>query len=143
MKGKINTWYVGPYNILRVISGVAYRLDFPVDLASVHQLFYVSPLKKYIGDIAIVVPLESVGMKDNLFYKNNLGEIPNCRFINWGPRKLFQWVFFWKNQLVEGVTQKAEIDTMTKYPHLFLSSPVQTWGNKSLLSNPLSFMSLN
>ena len=47
-KGKFSPQYVGPYQILRCIDKVAYELDFPSELASVHPVFQVSMLKKYV-----------------------------------------------------------------------------------------------
>lgn len=41
-KGKLSPRYVGPYQILRHVSKVAYELDLPNDLASVHTVFHVS-----------------------------------------------------------------------------------------------------
>ncbi|WMV18687.1 hypothetical protein MTR67_012072 [Solanum verrucosum] len=41
-KGKLSLRYVGSYHILRHSSKVAYELDLPNDLASVHPAFHVS-----------------------------------------------------------------------------------------------------
>ena len=48
------------------IGNVAYELDLPADLASVHPIFYVSLLKKFIGDLASIVPLDSMVVEDTL-----------------------------------------------------------------------------
>ncbi|WMV24807.1 hypothetical protein MTR67_018192 [Solanum verrucosum] len=45
-KGKLSPRYVGPHQILRSIGKVAYELDLPNELASVHPVFHVSMLKK-------------------------------------------------------------------------------------------------
>ncbi|WMV38113.1 hypothetical protein MTR67_031498 [Solanum verrucosum] len=55
--------------ILRRIGKVAYELDLPNDLASVHPVFYVSLFKKCIGDPTSIFPLEVLGVKENLSYK--------------------------------------------------------------------------
>ena len=44
---------------------MAYELDLTADLALVHPVFQVSLLKECIGDPTIVVPLESMGVKDS------------------------------------------------------------------------------
>jgi len=41
-KGTLSPRYMGPYQILRHTSKVAYELDLPNDLASVDQIFHVS-----------------------------------------------------------------------------------------------------
>ncbi|KAF3643286.1 hypothetical protein FXO38_20699 [Capsicum annuum] len=47
-RGKLSPRYVGPYQILKKIGKVAYELELPASLGSVHPVFYVSMLKKCI-----------------------------------------------------------------------------------------------
>jgi len=49
---------------------VAYDLELPVELATVHLVFYISLLKKCVGDPASIVPLETVAMKDCHTYED-------------------------------------------------------------------------
>ncbi|KAK4733992.1 hypothetical protein R3W88_008253 [Solanum pinnatisectum] len=48
---------------------VAYELDLPTKLASVHPVFHVSMLKKCVGDPASIVSLEDLEVKENLSYE--------------------------------------------------------------------------
>lgn len=57
---------VGSYTILRHINNVEYKLDLPTDLILVHLVFHVSMLKKSISVPALMVSIESVGLKDSL-----------------------------------------------------------------------------
>ncbi|WMV14059.1 hypothetical protein MTR67_007444 [Solanum verrucosum] len=59
----------GPYHILRRIGKVAYELELPNELASVHPVFHVSMLKKCVGYPISIVPLEDLGVKENLSYE--------------------------------------------------------------------------
>ena len=54
---------------MRRIGGVAYELDLPVSLASIHPVFYVSMLKKCIGDHSLILPVEEVNVKALLSYE--------------------------------------------------------------------------
>ena len=56
-KGNLSPRYVGPYNILKRISKLAYELELPADLAAEHPVFYISHLKKCVRDPASIVPL--------------------------------------------------------------------------------------
>ncbi|WMV37684.1 hypothetical protein MTR67_031069 [Solanum verrucosum] len=56
-KGKLSPQYVGPYQILRRVGKVAYELDLPNELATVHPIFHVSILKKCVEDPTSIVPL--------------------------------------------------------------------------------------
>ncbi|KAI3776448.1 hypothetical protein L1987_46233 [Smallanthus sonchifolius] len=44
--GKLNTRYIGPFEILKRIGPVAYKLNLPETLNGVHDVFHVSNLKK-------------------------------------------------------------------------------------------------
>ncbi|WMV25018.1 hypothetical protein MTR67_018403 [Solanum verrucosum] len=65
-KGKLSPQYVGPYQILRRVGKVAYKIDLQNKLASVHPFFHVSRLKKCVGDPTSIVSLEGLGVKENL-----------------------------------------------------------------------------
>ena len=41
----------------------------PSELASVHPIFHISMLKKCIGDPESILPIEGLGVKDNLSYE--------------------------------------------------------------------------
>ncbi|WMV37537.1 hypothetical protein MTR67_030922 [Solanum verrucosum] len=68
-KGKLIPWYVGPYQILKRIGKVAYELYLPNELALVHPIFHVFMLKKCIGDPVCILPLEGLGVDENLSYE--------------------------------------------------------------------------
>ncbi|WMV38355.1 hypothetical protein MTR67_031740 [Solanum verrucosum] len=60
------------YHPAKRIGSVAYELELPQELAAVHPVFYISMLKKCIGDPSLIVQIENVEIKDNLSYE----EIP-------------------------------------------------------------------
>ncbi|GJS59831.1 putative reverse transcriptase domain-containing protein [Tanacetum coccineum] len=59
-KGKLAPRFVGPFEIIKRIGIVAYRLRLPQELSSVHDTFYVSNLKKCLADPTLHVPLEEI-----------------------------------------------------------------------------------
>ena len=69
-KGKLNPRYEGLYKILKRIEKVEYELEFPAKLEAVHPVFHISLLKKCVGDLASIVSLESVAVKDSLSYED-------------------------------------------------------------------------
>ena len=58
----------GSYEVLQRVGKVAYKLKLPSELALVHSVFHVSMLKKCIGDPESILPIEGLGVKDNLSY---------------------------------------------------------------------------
>ena len=68
-KRKLSPCYVDPYEILQRVGKVAYELKLPSELAFVHQIFHVTMLKKCIGDPETIIPIEGLGVKDKLSYK--------------------------------------------------------------------------
>ncbi|WMV42030.1 hypothetical protein MTR67_035415 [Solanum verrucosum] len=63
-KVKLSPRYVGAYQILRCIGNVAYELELPNDLTSVHPVFHVTLLKKCVGDPTFIMPLESLAKEE-------------------------------------------------------------------------------
>ena len=49
-KGKLSPRFIGPFEILERVGDLAYCLALPPNLLSVHNVFHVSMLRKYIFD---------------------------------------------------------------------------------------------
>ncbi|GKF03893.1 putative reverse transcriptase domain-containing protein [Tanacetum coccineum] len=65
-KGKLAPRFEGPFEILKRIGLVAYRLKLPEELSSVHDTFHVSNLKKCLADTNLHVPLEEIKVDKTL-----------------------------------------------------------------------------
>ncbi|GKB57291.1 hypothetical protein Tco_0913477 [Tanacetum coccineum] len=65
-KGKLALRYVGPFEILKRIGPIAYRLRLPEELSSVHDTFHVSNLKKCLVDANLHVPLDEIKVDKTL-----------------------------------------------------------------------------
>nr|GEV58049.1 putative reverse transcriptase domain-containing protein [Tanacetum cinerariifolium] len=59
-KGKLASRHVGPFEILKRIGLVAYRLRLPEELNNVHDTFHVSNLKKCLANANLHVPLDEI-----------------------------------------------------------------------------------
>ena len=64
-KGKLSLSYVEPKELFQKYFKVAYILRFPIELASVHLVFHVYILMKYVGDPQSIIPIEGVGVQEN------------------------------------------------------------------------------
>ena len=54
-RGKLSPRFIGPFEILKMIGIVAYRLALPPNMLGVHKVFHISMLRKYTPDPAHVV----------------------------------------------------------------------------------------
>ncbi|XP_055825250.1 uncharacterized protein LOC129893851 [Solanum dulcamara] len=113
--------YEGMEKILRRYGKIAYDFDLPSMLALVHPVFHVSLLKKCIGDLTSIVPLESIGVKDRQSYEEVWVDILDCQVRKLRNKEVSSMKVLWRNQLVEGATWEAEDNMMSHYPHLFPS----------------------
>ncbi|XP_069144094.1 uncharacterized protein [Solanum lycopersicum] len=120
-KGKLSPRYVGPYKIMKRVGKVVYKLELSVELATVHPVFHISPLKKCVGDPASVVPLETMVVKDSLSYKDIPVEILDRQVRRLRNKEVASLKVLWSSRFVEGTTWETEAAMKAKYPHLFPS----------------------
>ncbi|GKD06060.1 putative reverse transcriptase domain-containing protein [Tanacetum coccineum] len=74
-KGKLAPRYVGPFEILKRVGLVAYRLRLPEELSGVHETFHVSNLKKCLADTGLHVPLDEIKVDKTLHFVEEPVEI--------------------------------------------------------------------
>ncbi|MCI08768.1 retrotransposon protein, partial [Trifolium medium] len=63
---KLTSRFIGPYQILKRVGNVAYRIALPPSLANLHDVFHVSQLRKYVSDPSHVIESDDVQVRDNL-----------------------------------------------------------------------------
>jgi hypothetical protein len=57
VKGKLSPRYIGPFPILDKFGKVAYKLELPLSMAGVHNIFHISQLKKCLkAPVDVVLP---------------------------------------------------------------------------------------
>ena len=74
-KGKLSRRYIGPFEVTGRVGKVAYRLALPPDLSSVHNVFHVSMLKKYVPDPLHIIEHEPIQVQEDLSYEERLVKI--------------------------------------------------------------------
>ena len=118
-KGKLSPRYIGPYEILQRVGAMAYELVFPADGDYVYPVFHVSMLKKCLGDPSLILPVEGLGVDEDLSYKEIPVEIL-YRQIKWLRNKEVSIVkVLLRNHLVEGSMWENVDCVRSRYRHLF------------------------
>jgi hypothetical protein len=75
IKGKLAARYIGPFLILARLGKVAYRLELPLALTGVHNVFHVSQLKKCLKPPVDVVVDDVSPLDADLSYLEHLVKI--------------------------------------------------------------------
>ena len=118
-KGKLSPRYIGPFQIVKRIGKVAYRLALPPELAAVHDVFHVSMLKKYIPDPSHVIKHEPIQIHEDMTYEEQPVQILAREEKRLRNRSIPLVKILWRNQKVEEATWEREDEMRRKYPHLF------------------------
>ncbi|XP_073049407.1 uncharacterized protein [Primulina eburnea] len=63
---KLNPRYVGPFEILEKVGTLACRLALPPNMSRIHNVFYVSQLRRYIPDPSHILEVEPLLIEGNL-----------------------------------------------------------------------------
>ena len=64
-RGKLEPRYIGPFEILKRVGTIAYRLALPPSLSGVHEVFHISMLWKSTLDPAHAVDLGEITVDTN------------------------------------------------------------------------------
>ena len=103
-KGNLSPRYIGPYQIVTRIGGVAYELGLPASLGLVHPVFDISMLKKCIGDHSLVLPVEEIKVTDSLSYEEEPMAVLDRQVRKLRSKEIASVKVLGKNQKVEEAT---------------------------------------
>ena len=77
-KGKLSPHFVGPFEILKRVGPMTYRVALPPSMSKVHNVFHVSTMRKYIFYPSHVVELEPIQIFEDLTYEEVPIHICRC-----------------------------------------------------------------
>ncbi|KAL0540168.1 hypothetical protein IC582_024398 [Cucumis melo] len=118
-RGKLSPRFVGPFEILERIGPVAYRLALPPSLSTVHDVFHVSMLRKYVPDPSHVEDYEPLEIDENLSYTEPPVEVLAREVKTLRNKEIPLVKVLWRNHRMEEATWEREDDMRSRYPELF------------------------
>ncbi|GJY69846.1 putative reverse transcriptase domain-containing protein, partial [Tanacetum coccineum] len=126
-KGKLAPRYVGPFEIVKRVRPVTYRLKLPQELRCVHDMFHVSNLKKCLAELDVQVPLDEIEIDENLRFIEDPIEIVERDVKKLKQRRIPLVKVCWNSWQGAEYTWEREDQIWNKYLNLFYE-PVPSSG---------------
>nr|GEU82069.1 putative reverse transcriptase domain-containing protein [Tanacetum cinerariifolium] len=118
-RGKLNPRYVGPFKVLKKVGFVAYKIELPQELNTIHNTFHVSNLKKCYSYDPLVVPLEGFQLNDKLHFIEEPVEVMDREVKQLRRSRVPIVKIRWNSRQGPEFTWEREDQFRKKYPHLF------------------------
>lgn len=118
-KGKLSPRYVGPFEILDKVGELAYRLALSPMMSSVHNVFHVSMLRKYVKDASHVIDYSIVEVNEDVTYVKAPLRILDRMTKQLKTTQVDLVKVLWSHQDKGDVPWELESEMRKKYPHLF------------------------
>ena len=83
---------------------MAYRLSLPPELSSIHQVFHVLMLRKYISDPSYVLKPQEVELSEDLTYEEYPVTIVDRQVRQLRTRDILMVKVLWSNHTAEDCT---------------------------------------
>ncbi|GKD75171.1 hypothetical protein Tco_1333453 [Tanacetum coccineum] len=115
-KDKLAPRYVGPFEILKRIGPVAYRLRLPEELSGVHDTFHLSNLKKCLAEASLHVPLGEIKVDKTLRFVEEPVEILDREVKSLKHSKIALVKVRWNSKRGPEFTWEREDYKKSKYP---------------------------
>ena len=117
--GKLNPRYIWPYEVLERIGKTTYWLALPPNLVSVHNVFHVSMLKKYVSDKSHVLEKETIEIHEDISFEEKSVQILVYKIKTLRNKDIPLIKVLWRNQKTEEATWEREDEMRTSYPEFF------------------------
>ena len=128
-KGKLSPRHVGPFEVLKKVGALAYRVTLPPKFGKIHNMFHASLLRKYVYDASHVVQIEPIQLNENLVYEEYPIQIVDTmdKILRRAIVKLVK--VQWSNHEEREATWELESELKKKYPNLFYNQGMSSLEN--------------
>ena len=108
LKGKLAPRSIGPFEILEICGLVAYRIRLPSRLAAVHDVFYISQLKKCVKVLEEVLEQQELEIEPDLSYVEYSIKILDSKERSTRREKVKMYKIQWNHHTEEEATWETE-----------------------------------
>jgi hypothetical protein len=123
IKGKLAPRYVGPFEILNVCGPVAYKIDLPSQLATFHNVFHVSQLKKCVKVPTEIVETYAIEIEPDLPYIEQLVRILDTKERLTRRRTVKMYKILWDHHTEEEATWETESYLQRNFSNFLQANP--------------------
>ena len=123
IKSKLATRYIGPYEIIEECGPVAYRLRLPSQLAAIHNVFYVSQLKKCVRVPSEIIEQQEIFVEPDLSYVEDPIKILDKKERGTRRRVVKMYKVQWNHHTEEEATWETEDYLNRHFPGFLGSTP--------------------
>ncbi|XP_012468646.1 uncharacterized protein LOC105786691 [Gossypium raimondii] len=120
-KGNLSLRFIGPYEIIKRIRPVAYRLLLPPELEKIHNVFHVSMLPRYRFDPSHVIFSSEIEIQSDMTYEDELIRDLDREVKELKNKKISLVKVLWHRHGVKEATWEPEDAMREQYPNLFTS----------------------
>jgi hypothetical protein len=121
IQGKLAPRYVGPFEILEICGPVAYRLQLPPQLGTIHNVFHVSQLKKCVSVPTEIIDTQTIDIEPDLSYMEHPIRILDTKERSTRRAKIRIFKIQW-NHHTEEATWETEDYLQKNFPNFLKTS---------------------
>ena len=116
---KLSPRFIGPYEVIKKVSPVAYIISLPLELEKIHNVFHVSMLRRYRSNPSHIVSSETIELRQDLTYKEEPVEILAREVKELQKKRISLVKVLWRNHKTEEAKWESEKVMRQQYPQLF------------------------
>jgi hypothetical protein len=108
LKGKLAPRYIGPFEITEACGPVAYKVRLPTQLATIHDVFHISQLKKCIKVPTEIIEQQAIEIEPDLSYVEQPLQILDTKERVTRRKRLKMYKILWDHHTIDEATWETE-----------------------------------
>jgi hypothetical protein len=116
VKGKLAPRYIGPFEILEICGPVAYHLQLPPQLASIHDIFHISQLRKCVKIPTKIINPQAIEIEFDLTYTEYPIKVLDTKERSTRRETIKMFKIQWDHHTEEEVTWETEFYLQQNFP---------------------------